>query len=236
MRGMVKKVMPEEILVAQDVQKEYRRGREIVHALRNINLTIKPGEFIVVEGKSGCGKTTLLNVLSGIDRPTSGRVILDQMDITIVDERVLPEIRRKKVGFIFQLFNLLPTLTVFENVAAQLWPSSLSGKEIESAAMEVIRAVDMVERKDHMPRQLSGGEQQRTAIARALVHKPKIVFADEPTGDLDTNTGASIMQLLRTLNKQEKTTLLTVTHDQELIKYADRHFTMLDGRLSGGRR
>ena len=230
---MVKTAMPEEILVAQDVQKEYRRGREIVHALRSINLTIKPGEFIVVEGKSGCGKTTLLNVLSGIDRPTSGRIILDQMDITIVDERVLPEIRRTNVGFIFQLFNLLPTLTVFENVAAQLWPSSLTGKEIESAAMDVIRAVDMVERKDHMPRQLSGGEQQRTAIARALVHKPKIVFADEPTGDLDTNTGASIMQLLRNLNKQEKTTLLAVTHDQELIKYADRHFTMVDGRLSG---
>lgn len=227
--------MPEGIIVAQNVEKEYHRGREIVHALRDIQLTVKAGEFIVVEGKSGCGKTTLLNVLSGLDRPTSGRIILDQMDLTVIDERILPKIRQEKVGFIFQLFNLIPTLTVFENVAAPLWPTSLSGKEIEEKAMEVIRAVEMVERKDHLPRQLSGGEQQRTAIARALVHKPKVVFADEPTGDLDTKTGASIMQLLRTLNKREKVTFIVVTHDQEVVKYGDRHFTMVDGRLGGGR-
>ncbi len=227
--------MPDDIIVAQKVQKEYRRGREIIHALRDINLTIQSGEFIVIEGKSGCGKTTLLNVLSGLDRPTDGRIIFDQMDITVIDERVLPKIRQEKIGFIFQLFNLISTMNVYENVAAPLWPTDLPGKEIEDKAMELIRAVDMVERKDHIPRQLSGGEQQRTAIARALVNRPKVVFADEPTGDLDTKTGASIMQLLRKLNQQEKITFVVVTHDQELIKYADRHFTMSDGRIGGGR-
>ncbi|MFX1577511.1 MAG: ABC transporter ATP-binding protein [Promethearchaeota archaeon] len=227
--------MPDDVIVAQNIQKEYRRGREIIHALRDINLTIRSGEFIVVEGKSGCGKTTLLNVLSGLDRPTDGRIIFDQMDLTVVDERILPKIRQEKIGFIFQLFNLISTMTVYENVAAPLWPTNLKGKEIEDKAMEVIRAVDMVERKDHIPRQLSGGEQQRTAIARALVNRPKVVFADEPTGDLDTKTGASIMQLLRKLNKQEKITFVVVTHDQELVSYADRHFTMSDGRISGGR-
>lgn len=227
--------MPEEIIVAQKVEKEYRRGREIIHALRDVNLTIRSGEFIVIEGKSGCGKTTLLNVLSGLDRPTDGRIIFDQMDLTVVDERILPKIRQEKIGFIFQLFNLISTMTVYENVAAPLWPTSLKGQEIEDRAMDVIRAVDMVERKDHIPRQLSGGEQQPTAIARALVNKPKVVFADEPTGDLDTKTGASIMQLLRKLNNQEKITFVVVTHDQELVKYADRHFTMSDGRISGSR-
>jgi putative ABC transport system ATP-binding protein len=228
--------MPEDIIVAQKVQKEYRRGREIIHALRDISLTIRSGEFLVIEGKSGCGKTTLLNVLSGLDRPTDGRIIFDQMDLTVIDERILPKIRQEKIGFIFQLFNLISTMTVYENVAAPLWPTDLSRQDIEDKAMDVIRAVDMVERKDHIPRQLSGGEQQRTAIARALVNKPKVVFADEPTGDLDTKTGASIMQILRKLNQQEKITFVVVTHDQELIKYADRHFTMSDGRLSGGRR
>ncbi|MFX1318244.1 MAG: ABC transporter ATP-binding protein [Promethearchaeota archaeon] len=227
--------MPDEIIVAQKLQKEYRRGREIIHALRDINLTIRSGEFIVIEGKSGCGKTTLLNVLSGLDRPTDGRIIFDQMDLTVIDERILPKIRQEKIGFIFQLFNLISTMTVYENVAAPLWPTTLKGKEIEDRAMEVIRAVDMVERKDHIPRQLSGGEQQRTAIARALVNKPKVVFADEPTGDLDTKTGTSIMQLLRKLNKDEKITFVVVTHDQELVKYADRHWTMSDGKLGGAR-
>ena len=232
----VKEIMPEDIIVAQKVEKEYRRGREIIHALRDINLTIRSGEFLVIEGKSGCGKTTLLNVLSGLDRPTDGRIIFDQMDLTVIDERILPKIRQEKIGFIFQLFNLISTMTVYENVAAPLWPTDINRQDIEDKAMDVIRAVDMVERKDHIPRQLSGGEQQRTAIARALVNKPKVVFADEPTGDLDTKTGATIMQLLRKLNQQEKVTFVVVTHDQELIKYADRHFTMSDGRLSGGRR
>ncbi|MFW9984129.1 MAG: ABC transporter ATP-binding protein [Candidatus Odinarchaeota archaeon] len=226
--------MPEDIIVAQKVEKEYRRGREIIHALRDINMTIRSGEFLVIEGKSGCGKTTLLNVLSGLDRPTDGRIIFDQMDLTVIDERILPKIRQEKIGFIFQLFNLISTMTVYENVAAPIWPTDLSRQEIEDRAMDVIRSVDMVERKDHIPRQLSGGEQQRTAIARALVNKPKVVFADEPTGDLDTKTGATIMQLLRKLNQTEKITFVVVTHDQELIKYADRHFTMSDGRLSGG--
>ncbi len=227
--------MVDEIIVAQNVEKEYKRGRESVHALRNIQLTIKAGEFIIIEGRSGCGKSTLLNVLSGLERPTSGRVILNQLDITIVDERILPKFRRENVGFIFQLFNLLPTLTVFENVAAALWPTKFDSSEIEQRVMEEIRSVDLVERKDHLPRQLSGGEQQRTAIARALVGKPKVIFADEPTGNLDSKTGETIMQLLKTLNKREKVTLILVTHDKGLVKFADRHFTMSDGALQSRR-
>ncbi|MHA2408018.1 MAG: ABC transporter ATP-binding protein [Candidatus Ranarchaeia archaeon] len=221
------------MIQATDLNREYRRGREIVHAIKNVNLNIKEGEFFVVEGPSGCGKTTLLNVLSGLDRPTSGRVIVDGMDNTDekFDEKVLPSIRRRKIGFVFQSFNLLRNLTGAENVEAALWPSDIPYKEIEQRATEVIRYVDLVERRDHTPNQLSGGEQQRFAIARALVNNPKIVFADEPTGNLDTKTGESIMKLLRELNKRENITFVVVTHDHELIKFADRVARMKDGRI-----
>ncbi len=222
------------MIQATELNREYRRGREIVHALKNVELNIKEGEFFVVVGPSGCGKTTLLNVLSGLDRPTSGRVIIDGMDISDekLDEKVLPSIRRRKIGFVFQSFNLLRNLTGQENVEAALWPTDTPAKEISQRAMEVIRYVDLVERKDHLPNQLSGGEQQRFAIARALVNNPKIVFADEPTGNLDTKTGEQIMKLLRDLNTKERITFVVVTHDSELIKFADRIGYMKDGRIN----
>lgn len=216
-----------------ELNKEYKRGREVVHALKNINMQIKEGQFFVIVGPSGCGKTTLLNILSGLDRPTSGRVILDGMDITDsnLDESILPALRRDKIGFVFQGFNLVRNMSALENVTAPLWPMDVRGKEITERGMELIRRVELVERKDHKPQQLSGGEQQRVAIARALITSPRVVFADEPTGNLDTKTGQSIMQLLRDLNKSKGTTFVVVTHDDTLIKFADRVATMRDGRI-----
>lgn len=221
------------ILKVENLNKEYKRGREIVHALKNINLNIAEGEFFIIVGPSGCGKTTLLNVLSGLDRPTDGRVILDGMDITDpnLDESILPLLRRDKIGFIFQDFNLIRNMTAIENVTAPLWPVDMKKKEIEERGMELMRAVDLVERKDHNPKQLSGGEQQRVAIARALVTNPKVVFADEPTGNLDTKTGQSIMEVLRDLNREKQITIIVVTHDDSLLKYADRVVSMKDGRI-----
>ena len=217
----------------KELNKEYKRGREVVHALKNINMQIKEGQFFVIVGPSGCGKTTLLNILSGLDRPTSGRVILDGMDITDsnLDESILPALRREKIGFIFQGFNLIRNMSALENVTAPLWPMNIRGKEINEKGMELIRRVELVERKDHKPQQLSGGEQQRVAIARALVTSPRVVFADEPTGNLDSKTGQSIMQLLRELTKSKGTTFVVVTHDDSLIKFADRVATMRDGRI-----
>ncbi|MHA1713393.1 MAG: ABC transporter ATP-binding protein [Candidatus Ranarchaeia archaeon] len=221
------------MIKVSDLNKEYKRGREIVHALKNINLQIKEGQFFVIVGPSGCGKTTLLNIMSGLDRPTSGRVILDGMDITDanLDESILPVLRREKIGFIFQDFNLIRNMSALENVTSPLWPMDMRGKEIQEKGMELIRAVDLVERKDHKPKQLSGGEQQRVAIARALITSPKVVFADEPTGNLDTKTGQAIMQLLRNINKSKNITFVIVTHDDSLIKFADRVATMRDGRI-----
>jgi len=219
------------IIKAENVWKEYKRGREIVDALRDINLEVARGEFLVVIGPSGSGKTTLLNVLSGLDRPSKGKVVLDDMDLTAIDERLLPKIRREKVGFVFQDFNLISNLTAAENVMAPLWPTDLKTKEIERRATEIIRLVGLIDRKDHLPKQLSGGEQQRIAIARALVNEPKVVFADEPTGNLDSSTGMEIMKLLQQLNKKKGTTFVVVTHDENLIQFADRVVHLRDGEI-----
>ncbi|MGQ4913701.1 MAG: ABC transporter ATP-binding protein [Candidatus Asgardarchaeia archaeon] len=219
------------IIKAENVWKEYKRGREIVDALRDINLEVARGEFLVVIGPSGSGKTTLLNVLSGLDRPSKGKVVLDDMDLTAIDERLLPKIRREKVGFVFQDFNLISNLTAAENVMAPLLPTDLKTKEIERRATEIIRLVGLIDRKDHLPKQLSGGEQQRIAIARALVNEPKVVFADEPTGNLDSSTGMEIMKLLQQLNKKKGTTFVVVTHDENLIQFADRVVHLRDGEI-----
>ncbi|MHA1271707.1 MAG: ABC transporter ATP-binding protein [Candidatus Helarchaeota archaeon] len=220
-----------EVIIAENVSKEYRRGHEIIVAVKNLNLKIKRGEFFVIIGPSGSGKTTLLNVLSGLDKPTTGRVILDGLDTNMIDEKQFPKIRRERVGFIFQNWNLIDGFTAIENVEAAMWPSELSNKVIEERALTLLRMVDLIERKDHRPKELSGGEQQRVAIARALINQPKVVFADEPTGNLDSSTGEAIIKLLRQLNKKEGVTIIVVTHDDSIIKYGDRVAKIRDGKV-----
>lgn len=219
------------VIAAYDVSKEYKRGKEIIRALKNIELEIKEGDFVLVVGPSGCGKTTLLHILSGLDVPTSGRVFLDGQDTGTLSESLFPKIRLEKVGFVFQDFNLLEDMTVIENVESPLYPTKLKNRTIRDRAMNLLRLVDLVDRKDHLPKQLSGGEQQRVSIARALINDPKIVFADEPTGNLDTATGNEILQLLQKLNKDQKTTIMVVSHDSSLTQFAKRTIKLQDGKI-----
>lgn len=220
-----------DIIICEKVSKEYRRGKEIIIAVRQCDLKIRQGEFVVIVGTSGSGKSSLLNVLSGLDRPTVGRVILDGLDTNIIEEDMFPKIRRERVGFVFQNFNLIDGLTAIENIESPMWPTDLSSKVIEERALKLLREIDLIERKDHLPKELSGGEQQRVAIARALINNPKVLFADEPTGNLDTKTGDDIVKLMKRLNKDEGVTIIVVTHDESLIKYADRTIRISDGRI-----
>ncbi|NWF96799.1 MAG: ABC transporter ATP-binding protein [Candidatus Thorarchaeota archaeon] len=224
--------MANSIISVQDVNKEYGRGKKTVAALKNISLEIDRGEFIAVVGPSGCGKSTLLHVMSGLEAPTSGRVLLDGVDVTLISERDMPKLRALKIGFVFQAFLLLEDLTAQENVEAVLWPSDeLKREKQEAMALEVLREVDMLERKDHFPRQMSGGEQQRIAIARALVNNPPILFCDEPTGNLDSKTGETVMRFISKVAKEKNMTVVLVTHNEELVKYARRVLRMKDGAI-----
>jgi len=222
------------IIVAKEVYKEYRKGKTVIQVVKNVSLEIKSGEMFFIVGVSGCGKTSFLNVLSGLDQPSSGRIIFDGMDTAQVSERDFPKMRREKLGFIFQDYNLLNDLTAIENIEAPLWPiGSIKAREREDRAIELLRAVDILSRKDHRPVHLSGGEQQRVAIARALINNPRVVFADEPTGNLDTGTGNEIFKLLKSFQKDKKTTFVVVTHNEEWPKkYADRVAQMKDGEIT----
>ncbi|MFX0107758.1 MAG: ABC transporter ATP-binding protein [Candidatus Hodarchaeota archaeon] len=225
--------MAEPIIRIEDVNKEYGRGRKTVAALKDINLEIHRGDFIAVVGPSGCGKSTLLHVMAGLEQPTAGRVLLDGVDVTLISERDLPKVRAQKIGFVFQAFLLIEDLTAYENVECVLWPSEEVTKEKqEKMTLEVLREVDMLERRDHFPRQMSGGEQQRVAIARALVNKPPILFCDEPTGNLDSKTGETIMKYISSLAKEKNMTVVLVTHNEELTKFAKQTLRMRDGALS----
>ncbi len=219
------------VIAAHDISKEYKRGKEIIRALKNIELEIKEGDFVLILGPSGCGKTTLLNILSGLDVPTSGRAFLDGQDTSMLNESSFPKVRLEKVGFVFQEFNLIEDMTVIENVESPLYPTKLKSGEIREKAMKLLRLVDLIDRKDHLPKQLSGGEQQRVAIARALVNDPKVVFADEPTGNLDTETGEEILKLLQRLNREQNATIMVVTHDTTLTKYAKKTIKLHDGKI-----
>ncbi len=223
--------MGESIIKAINVQKEYRREGNIIRALVDINLDISAGEVVFITGPTACGKTTLLNVLSGLDLPDDGQIILDGENIARAGEDRLSNIRRQKIGFVFQDFNLIETLTGIENIEALLWPTVLSKKEIENRAIQALRDVDLLERKDHFPRQMSGGEKQRIAIARAIVHQPRVLFADEPTGNLDPGTEGEIMKLLRKLNEDMGTTMVIVTHQEKLLSFADKVIQMERGRI-----
>jgi putative ABC transport system ATP-binding protein len=199
--------------------------------VKEVSLSIAASEFVCLVGKSGCGKTTLLSLLSGLERPTAGKVMLDGTDITSATEDELALFRRNNVGFIFQSFNLIPTLSAWENVALPLFPIKMQGEERRSRATDLLEKMEMGHRMEHLPAALSGGEKQRVAIARALINHPKVLFADEPTGNLDSATGDAIMEILNRLHTKEGVAILMVTHEVELAKTADRLIRMLDGEV-----
>jgi putative ABC transport system ATP-binding protein len=217
------------VVQAQKLEKSYRLGNVIVQALRGVDLTLHPGQFVVVSGPSGSGKTTLLNIIGALDKPTAGRVLIDGEDIARMKDGQLTKLRRYKVGFVFQFHNLIPVLSALENVQLPLLAAGVKSKTGEERARTLLERVGLSDRVDHFPDELSGGEQQRVAIARALANRPRIILADEPTGDLDTKTGLGIVQTLYDLAKQEKAAVLVVTHDPVVSQKADRLFEMRDG-------
>jgi putative ABC transport system ATP-binding protein len=214
----------------KNVHKVYPMGEVSVPALRGINLTIHPGEFVAIMGPSGSGKSTLMHLLGCLDLPSDGVVQLDGKDITELDEDTLAQIRGKKVGFVFQTFNLIPTLTAQENVELPLFFQGVPREKRRARAAELLRKVGLDGRLHHKPAQLSGGERQRVAIARALANDPEIILADEPTGNLDSESGKAILELLAQLHREGKTIIL-VTHNPEAAAYAQRIVRIRDGRL-----
>ncbi len=202
-----------------------------MEALRGVDFQIEQGEFVAILGPSGSGKTTLLNCLSGIDSPTEGEIFFDGVEFHRLSEEEKTKFRAQNMGFVFQFFNLIPVLTVLENVELPLRILGQKGKSVTVRALEMIKKVGLSGKEDKFPSQLSGGEQQRVAIARALVHNPKIVWADEPTGNLDSETGAAIIELLETIRLENRTTLVVVTHDEKIAQKADRIFVFRDGRI-----
>jgi putative ABC transport system ATP-binding protein len=217
------------IIQTISLNKNYVRGNEIVHALKDCTINIQAGEFITIMGASGSGKTTLLNILGGLDTLTSGEYILEGVNVTKYKEKKWTILRRKLFGYVFQSFYLIPTLSVFENVEL---PLLFSKKKISDEYIDsVLTAVGIIHRKEHLPSQLSGGEMQRTAIARALVQKPKILIIDEPTGNLDSKNANTIFQLFEELNQKNKITIVCATHDIELVKRSSRILKIKDGSL-----
>jgi ABC-type lipoprotein export system ATPase subunit len=215
------------ILSGTNLSKSYGQ----LAVVRNVSLSVNTGEFVCLVGKSGCGKTTLLSILSGLEKPTSGRVILDGKGITEATEDELALFRRENVGFIFQSFNLIPTLSAWENVALPLFPIKMAGEERRHRATEILEKMELGHRLEHLPAALSGGEKQRVAIARALINHPKVIFADEPTGNLDSSTGDATIEILKKLNKEDGVAILMVTHEAELAQVADRVVRMHDGEV-----
>jgi putative ABC transport system ATP-binding protein len=224
--------MAKPIIQLEEVNKEFGKGKNTVAALKDVNLEIEAGDFVAILGPSGCGKSTLLHVMSGLEAPSSGRVLVDAVDVTLISERDLPKVRAQKIGFVFQAFLLVENLTAYENIESVLWPRrDLTKQEQENRTLAVLREVDMLERRDHFPKQLSGGEQQRVAIGRALVNDPPILFCDEPTGNLDSKTGENILKIIAQLNREKRMTVVLVTHNQEIAKFAKRTLNMKDGVL-----
>ena len=216
----------------KQVAKTY--GDHNVRALQNIDLTIRRREFLALTGASGCGKSTLLNIIAGIDRPTSGAVVFEGVDLVKLDDNALTEIRAKKIGFIFQFFNLLSTMTVEENVSLPLELSSqLNKRECRQKVESMLERMQLKARAKFYPAQLSGGEMQRTAIARALVHSPELILADEPTGNLDTENGGIVLELLKKINEEDGLTIVMATHSVVAASYAHRIISLKDGNMVG---
>ena len=214
------------------VTKDYSKGRGTVHALQGVNLEIADGEWMAIQGPTGHGKSTLLQIIGGLDRATSGSVLLDGTDLTSLGEGSMTKMRASTIGFIFQTFNLIPTLTAQENVETALVPLGVSGASRKARAAEALASVGLADRARHLPSELSGGQQQRTAIARALVKEPKVLLADEPTGNLDEDTRDEIIGLLEKLWRDKGLSMVMVTHDSAVARRAQRLGTMRNGKLT----
>ncbi|MFB3850383.1 MAG: ABC transporter ATP-binding protein [Acidobacteriota bacterium] len=223
------------LIQARNLDKIYTRGEEEIHCLSGLNLDVEKGEFIAFMGPSGSGKTTLLNLLGGLDKPTRGSIVANDIEITSLSENMLAQWRAENVGFVFQMYNLLPVLTAYQNVEIPLLLTSLSKKEREEHIMAALELTNIVDRKDHYPSQLSGGQQQRVSIARAIVSNPLFLLCDEPTGDLDRKSGDEVMTLLKNLSEQLNITVLMVTHDPKAAEAADTILHLEKGVLIEGK-
>ena len=220
-----------EILYAQDLKKVYGSGENIVRALDGVSLSVEKGEFVAIVGTSGSGKSTLLHMLGGLDRPASGKVVVDGKDIFALGDEALTIFRRRKIGFVFQAYNLVPVLNVYENIVL---PVQLDGGKVESSFVaQIAQVLGLEKRLDALPNQLSGGQQQRVAIARALASKPAILLADEPTGNLDSKTSQDVMSLLKVCGQKFGQTIVMITHNEEIAQLADRIARIEDGRIAG---
>ena len=215
----------------RNVTREYKTGERTVHALDGVSLEIARREFVAISGPSGCGKSTLIHLLGGLDHPTAGEIFVDDLALHSADDAALTRFRRRQVGLVFQFFNLLPTMNVRENVSFPLLLQGVPSRESDQRAGELIDLVGLSDRADHFMHQLSGGEQQRTALARALVHRPSLLIADEPTGNLDSQSAAAVMQLLEKIGGEGLTTLIVVTHSDEVARAASRQVVMRDGKI-----
>ncbi|MGL5756320.1 MAG: ABC transporter ATP-binding protein [Paraclostridium sp.] len=216
------------ILKIKNLTKVYGQGETEVKALNNINLEINKGEFVVIVGKSGSGKSTLLHIMAGLEKPTNGDVIIDNINISQLNEKERSLLRKEKIGLIFQSYNLIPVLTVEENIKL---PTINTDNKDDKYINELMELLSIKDRKNHLPNQLSGGQQQRVAIGRALVNKPAIIFADEPTGNLDTKTESEVLNLLKESQRKFNQTLIMITHNIDIAKYADRVLKIEDGYL-----
>ncbi len=221
------------ILETQNLCKTYVMGTKKVKALDDVSIEIERGEFISIVGKSGSGKSTLLNLLGGLDKPTSGRVIVDEENLSNLNDEKLTIFRRRKIGFVFQNYNLVPNLSVFENIVL---PTKLDNKKVDQVFLdEIINVLGIEDKMNYLPNNLSGGEQQRVAISRALLSKPAIILADEPTGNLDSKTSLEVVSLLKRLNTKFAQTIVMITHNEELAQLSDRIIHIKDGKVFNGR-
>ncbi|MCH9009333.1 MAG: ABC transporter ATP-binding protein [Chloroflexi bacterium] len=219
------------LITAVDIWKSFKIGSEEINALRGVNLQVFPGQFIAVVGRSGSGKTTLLNIMAGLDKPTAGTILFEEEDLTEMSDKELTEIRRHKIGFVFQSFGLLPLLSAFENTELPLRISGVRAGEREERTREALEIVGLWPRAKHRPYELSGGEQQRVAIARAIISRPSLILADEPTGELDSNNARAIFGLFKEMVRKQGISVVSATHDSTLLGMADEVKEIRDGQL-----
>lgn len=223
--------MSKEIIRLENIYKTYKTGSINVEALKDINLTINKGEFVAIMGVSGSGKSTLMNILGCLDRPTSGNYYIEGVDVSEKTDDQLSQVRNKNVGFIFQSFNLIPRTTALKNVELPMVYAKIPKEERQRRGMELLNGVGLGDRYHHMPNELSGGQKQRVAIARALTNRPPIILADEPTGNLDSKSSIEIMEIFTKLNKEDKNTVIIVTHEHDIANHTDRIITFFDGEI-----